>query len=377
MNIGGCERETTQTNTVLLAEAVSMKNKIHTGYYRGAAPWQPDDPSPIGILLTNVGTPDSPSPRALRPYLAQFLGDKRIVEWPGWLWKPILHGILLNTRPRKSARLYQRIWTESGSPLLLTLQRQAEALQIRLDDALDTPIKVAFGMSYGQPSIRDGLRSLDERNVQRILVLPLFPQYSATTTGASLDAVFSELKRWRRVPELRTVSHYHNHSLYIQALVNTVQEQWALTGKPERLLFSFHGIPRAYALKGDPYDRQCQHTARLVADALGLADSDWMVSFQSRLGPMDWLQPYTDEILKSWGQEQLGHVDALCPGFSADCLETSDEIGHEGKLAFQGAGGGQFHYIPALNVRSDHLDALTGIIVEHLKGWLGLIRTCL
>ena len=325
--------------------------------------------TPIGILLTNVGTPAAPTARALRPYLAQFLGDKRIVEWPSWLWKPVLHGILLNIRPRKSAKLYQRIWTDKGSPLLLILQRQAEALQELLADSLGSPVKVTFGMRYGQPSIASALQTLAEAGVERILAFPLFPQYSATTTATSFDAVFDELKQWRKLPELRTINQYHTHPLYIRALANTIREQWQETGRPERLLFSFHGIPHAYILKGDPYDEQCRHTAQLVAETLNLADDEWFVSFQSRLGPMDWLQPYTDETLSAWGSEGVTHVDALCPGFSADCLETSDEVGHEGKLSFQEAGGGRFNYISALNDRADHLEALVAIITNHLQGW--------
>ena len=324
---------------------------------------------PIGVLLTNVGTPEAPTARALRPYLAQFLGDKRIVEWPSWLWKPVLYGILLNIRPRKSAKLYQRIWTDKGSPLLLILQRQAEALRGLLAESLGSPVKVTFGMRYGQPSIASALQTLAEAGVERILAFPLFPQYSATTTATSFDAVFDELKQWRKLPELRTINQYHTHPLYIRALANTIREQWQETGQPERLLFSFHGIPHAYILKGDPYDEQCRHTAQLVAETLNLADDEWFVSFQSRLGPMDWLQPYTDETLSAWGSEGVAHVDALCPGFSADCLETSDEVGHEGKLSFQEAGGGRFNYIPALNDRADHLEALVAIITNHLQGW--------
>ncbi|MCA9949843.1 MAG: ferrochelatase [Anaerolineales bacterium] len=336
----------------------------------GTESYQHGLPSPIGILLTNVGTPAAPTVKAVRPYLAEFLSDKRIIEMPGWQWQPVLHGVLLNTRPRKSAQLYQRVWTEAGSPLLLMLERQAKALQAYFDKTAPIPIKVSYGMRYGQPSISNTLRELHMAHVRRLLVLPLFPQYSATTTATSLDAVFAELQTWRWLPELRTINHYHDHPGYIQAIANSIREQWAKTGQPQRLLFSFHGIPKSYFLAGDPYFCECQESARLIAEELELPDDMWFVSFQSRLGRQEWLRPYTDETLKAWGSEGLQHVDAVCPGFSADCLETSDEVGHEGKLSFQEAGGGQFNYIPALNDRADHIQALANIINDNLQGWL-------
>ncbi len=326
--------------------------------------------SPIGILLTNVGTPEAPTARAVRPYLAQFLGDKRVIEWPGWLWKPVLHGIILNVRPRRSAELYARVWTDEGSPLLTILQKQATALQNRLEETLPVPVKVAYGMRYGEPSIASGMRELHAANVQRLLVLPMYPQYSATTTATSLDAVFAELQTWRWMPELRTINNYHDHPGYIRALAGSIAAQWAQTGRPDRLLFSFHGIPLDYFLKGDPYYCQCQKTARLIAEALHLPDEMWFATFQSRFGPQEWLQPYTDVTLEEWGGEGLQHVDALCPGFSADCLETTDEVGHEGRIQFQEAGGGQFNYIPALNDHPDHIAVLADILADHLSGWL-------
>jgi ferrochelatase len=338
--------------------------------YHGTTAYDHAAPSPIGILLTNVGSPAAPTRAALRPYLSQFLGDERVIEYPRWLWQPLLHGVILNTRPGRSAKLYERVWTADGSPLWATLQRQAAALQTLLSEQLPTPIMVVPAVRYGEPSIAAGLRRLAEANARRVLVFPLFPQYSATTTATSLDAVFDELKTWRWVPELRTINQYHDHPDYIAALANSVHEQWAETGRPQRLMLSFHGVPRDYVLKGDPYYCGCQKTARLLAEALKLGPDDYAVTFQSRFGPTEWLQPYTDQTLIGWGQAGLTHVDALCPGFSADCLETTDEVGHEGKLSYEAAGGSGFHYIPALNDRPDHIAALAAIAQAHLGGWL-------
>lgn len=338
--------------------------------YHGTTPYDHAAPSPIGILLTNVGSPAAPTRQALRSYLAQFLGDERVIEYPRWLWRPLLHGVILNTRPGRSAKLYERVWIDEGSPLWVTLQRQAAALQKTLDGQLPVPVKVVAAVRYGQPSVAAGLRELAAANARRVLVFPLFPQYSATTTATTLDAVFDELKTWRWVPELRTINHYHDHPEYIRALATTVREQWAKTGRPNRLMMSFHGVPREYILKGDPYYCECQKTARLLAESLELNDDDYAVTFQSRFGPTEWLRPYTEPTLVEWGGAGLTHVDALCPGFSADCLETTDEVGHEGKQAFQEAGGGMFNYIPALNDRPDHIAALAGILTTHLAGWL-------
>jgi ferrochelatase len=326
-------------------------------------------PAPIGILLTNVGSPAAPTPGALRRYLAQFLGDERVIEYPRWLWQPLLHGVILNTRPRRSARLYQRIWTADGSPLAATLRRQAAALEAALT-AGGATVKVAGGVRYGEPSIAAALRELDAAGARRVLVLPLFPQYSATTTATSLDAVFDELKTWRHVPEVRTVNRYGDHPLYIAALAASIRETWQSDGRPERLLLSFHGIPRDYADKGDPYPGECRQTAELLAAELNLGEGEWAATFQSRFGPSQWLQPYTDETLAEWGREGLRRVDAVCPGFSADCLETTDEIGHEGAATFHEAGGGQLRYIPALNDRPDHIAALAAVAGQHLQGWL-------
>jgi len=323
-----------------------------------------------GVLLTNTGTPDSPTAAALRRFLAQFLSDRRVIETARWLWLPILHGVILNTRPHRSARLYQRIWTPQGSPLLLTTKRLAEGIYQALQSINDLPIKVAIGMRYGSPSIADGLRSLLEQGAGHILVFPLFPQYSATTTASALDGVFAELKTWRALPELRTRTGYHDHPAYIIALSQSIQGHWEKLGKSDRLLFSFHGIPERYAQDGDPYPQQCQTTARLVAQHLGLADNSWQISYQSRFGPQTWLGPKTDETLAEWGAAGTRRVSVVCPGFSADCLETLYEIDIEARKVFLEAGGSHFSHIPALNDHPAHIQALTDVIQSDLSGWV-------
>lgn len=322
-----------------------------------------------GVLLTNVGTPTAPTARAVRPYLRQFLGDPRVIEYPRWLWWPLLNGIILNTRPKRSAKLYSNVWTAEGSPLLVNLQRQGAALQAQLHTRTGVAIPVAVGMRYGEPALTAAMRQLDQAGVRRLLVLPLYPQYSATTTATSLDGVFAELQRWRWLPELRTITHYPDHPGYIAALANSVTDYWQAHGKADRLLFSFHGIPRSYFEQGDPYFCECQKTARLLAERLELAQAEYAVSFQSRFGPQEWLKPYTDQTLEEWGQQGVRSVQVLAPGFSSDCLETIDELGREGRASFLEAGGEIFGYIPALNDRPDHIAALTELVLTHLQGW--------
>ena len=333
--------------------------------YRPAPP-APPNPETIGVLLTNVGSPAAPTAGALRSYLAQFLGDERVIEYPRWLWQPLLHGVILNVRPRRSAEMYRQVWTDEGSPLLLTMRRQAAALQ----EALGDSVCVAVGVRYGEPSIAAALRQLDEAGARRILVLPLYPQYSATTTATSFDAVFDELKTWRRVPELRTINQYYDHPAYIAALAASVRDHWAAHGRPQRLLLSYHGIPRDYADQGDPYPEQCRATTALLAEALGLSEGEYQTTFQSRFGPSEWLQPYTDVTLEEWGHEGLARIDAICPGFSADCLETLEEIAQDGAHEFHAAGGGEMRYIPALNDRPDHVAVLAELVQAHLGEWL-------
>ncbi len=319
-----------------------------------------------GLLLVNLGTPDSPAPADVRRYLAEFLWDPRVVETPRWLWWPLLHGIILNTRPRRSAEAYARIWTETGSPLLLHTRRQAEALQARLGEQ----VKVVPAMRYGNPSIAAGLRELREAGCERILVLPLYPQYSATTTASTFDAVTEELRRWRRVPELRFIGQYHSEPGYIAALAASIREYQQENGTPEKLILSFHGIPQRYAEAGDPYPRQCERTARLLAEALGLEEGRWQLTYQSRMGREPWLQPYTSATLEALAREGVRHVQVLCPGFAADCLETLEEIAIENRDIFLAHGGERYGYIPCLNDRPDHVEALAAIARSHLGGWI-------
>ncbi|MES9868799.1 MAG: ferrochelatase [Sedimenticola sp.] len=335
--------------------------------YQGPAP-RSDQPECTGVLLTNLGTPDAPTTADVRRYLKEFLSDPRVVETPRLIWWLILNGIILRTRPAKSAEAYRQVWTEKGSPLLDISQRQATALQERLQQRSEQPIKVALAMRYGNPSIAEGLESLRKANARRIIVLPLYPQYSATTTASTLDAVSDVLKTWRWLPELRFISHYQDHPGYIGALAESVREYWQQHGEPDRLLISFHGIPQDYADAGDPYPEECSTTAQLLADNLGLEAERWSMTFQSRLGRKEWLKPYTDKTLKQWGSEGTGKVHVICPGFSADCLETIEEIGQENRDYFVQAGGGEYRYIPALNDRKDHIEALTDLVLSNCWG---------
>ncbi len=324
----------------------------------------------VGVLLANLGTPHAPTPRALRRYLRQFLSDPRVVELSRPLWWVILNLFVLTTRPRRSARLYQRIWTAEGSPLLVISRRQAAALEEALRGRVGSPVRVALGMRYGSPSLATALAELRRAGCQRLLVLPLYPQYASATTGSTQAAVFAELSRWRWVPELRTVSSYHDYPPYIAALASSIREVWSAEGEPERLLLSFHGIPRRAFLAGDPYYCHCQKTARLLGEALEWPAARMAVAFQSRFGRERWLEPYTDLTLRRWGSEGVAAVDVVCPGFAADCLETLEEIAETNRELFQRAGGGRFRYLPALNDRPDHMAALAELCLDHLQGWV-------
>ena len=330
--------------------------------YSGNPEFKYDTPAAAGILITNLGTPDAPTPAALRKYLAQFLSDPRIIETPRLLWWPILHGIILRLRPRRSARAYREVWTEAGSPLLAISERQCEAIRSALGEAVDEPCRVELGMRYGNPSIRSALEKLRSYNIRKLLVLPLYPQYSAATTASTFDAVAGVLKTWRRIPELRMIRSYHDDPGYIAALAESIRNHWAQHGKPDRLLFSFHGLPRDYVLAGDPYADECRASARLLARELELDKGMWEVAFQSRFGPREWLRPYTDKLLQEWGAAGIGHVQVVCPGFAADCLETLEEIGIQNREFFLTAGGKNFSYIPALNDSPRHIAALCDII---------------
>ncbi len=323
----------------------------------------------LGVLVVNLGTPDAPTPGALRRYLKQFLWDPRVVEIPRALWWLILHGIVLPTRPARSAKNYAKIWTPDGSPLLAIGKRQAQALRDVLMQRVKGPVHVELAMRYGNPSIVSALEKLRAAKARRIVVLPLYPQYSATTTASTFDAIADVLKRWRWIPELRFVNQYHDDAGYIQALVSSIREIWEKHGQPRKLLFSFHGIPKRNLLLGDPYHCHCQKTARLIAERLQLKEDQWQLTFQSRFGKAEWLKPYTQQTLVELAKKGTTNVHVVCPGFPADCLETLEEIDGENREAFLHAGGKDFRYIPALNDGAEHIHALAAIVMRHSHGW--------
>ena len=327
-------------------------------------------PAKTGILLVNLGTPDAPTPEAVRRYLKEFLSDPRVVEIPKAVWWLILNGIILNTRPKKSAAKYASVWMKEGSPLKVHTERQAILLQGYLGERTKAPFVIEYAMRYGNPSISSVLRKLKEQNCQRILIVPMYPQYAASTTATAYDIVFSELQQMRNTPALRTIKNFHDHAGYIKALAGSINDYWMKHGRPEKLLMSFHGLPRHTLDKGDPYHCECHKTGRLLAQQLGLKPAQYAISFQSRFGKAEWLKPYTTAILKELGRQKTRRVDVVCPGFVADCLETLEEIAHEGKEGFQRAGGGEYHYIPCLNDRNDWLHALTDLVMDNLHGWL-------
>lgn len=323
-----------------------------------------------GILLVNLGTPDEPTGPALRRYLKQFLSDTRVIEIPRVVWSAILHGVILNTRPKKSAVKYAKIWLPEGSPLLVHTRRLAQVLRGHLGDELKSPLAVAVGMRYGNPSIAAAIAELKAQHCDRILLLPLYPQYACSTTASSLDAVTGALRRYRNVPGLRTVRHYHDDPRYIGALAGSVLAYWSRHGKPDKLIMSFHGVPRYTLDKGDPYHCECQKTGRLLAEELGLVKEQYMVAFQSLFGRAEWLKPYTAPTLEQLGKSGVARVDVVCPGFPVDCLETLEEIAMEGKATFLKAGGKEFHYIPCLNESDAWVKALAAIALENLHGWV-------
>jgi ferrochelatase len=324
------------------------------------------------VLLVNLGTPDAPEPGAVRRYLREFLSDPRVIEIPRAVWLPILHGIILNVRPRKSAAKYATIWMPEGSPLRVYSERQASLLRGYLGErGLD--IDVARAMRYGQPSIESVLGELRARHVERLLVLPLYPQYSATSTATVFDEVHRVLAATRNLPEVRWVKHFHDHPRYIEALKVSVLAYWQKFGRAidagGKLVMSFHGVPRRTLDLGDPYHCECQKTGRLLAEALGLSKDEYVITFQSRFGKAEWLQPYTAPTLRELGRNGTARVDVLCPGFVADCLETLEEIGLEGKHEFLTAGGREYHCIPCVNDAPAFIEALADIVTEHTQGW--------
>lgn len=334
-------------------------------------PHQHGTPARIGILLVNLGTPEGPTPRAVRAYLREFLSDPHVVEIPRVLWWPILHLFILRTRPRRSAERYAQVWTEDGSPLKVHTQRQAVLLRGYLGERIKYPMVIDYAMRYGKPSIEERLDELKSQNCDRIVLVPLYPQYSASTTGTAHASALRHLARMRSIPALRTVRHFHDHPGYINALAQMIRDYWVHHGRPDRLVMSFHGVPRFTLDRGDPYHCECQKTARLVAEALALKPEQYRIAFQSRFGRAEWLRPYTADVLAELGKQRIERVDVICPGFISDCLETLEEIAIEGKTLFMQAGGREFHYIPCLNERDGWIQALTDIVMKQLLGWTG------
>lgn len=318
---------------------------------------------PNGVLLVNLGSPIAPTAADVRRYLKQFLSDRRVVNLPPLLWQPILRSVILTTRPRRSARLYRSVWTAQGAPLVVNTRHQAAGLATRL---AGHSTQVAFAMSYGAPSLADGMAEL--AGCERVLVLPMFPQHSASTQGAVFDALAAALRPAMRLPSLRFVADFHDRPGYIGALAASVRAHWAAHGRGERLLMSFHGLPQRNIDRGDPYAGQCARTAQLLAQALDLDDRQWQLAYQSRFGKARWLEPATDATLHAWGGQGLARVDVICPGFVADCLETLEEIAIGGRHVFQAAGGGQFQYIASLNDSPAWLDALADLVRAELSG---------
>jgi protoporphyrin/coproporphyrin ferrochelatase len=324
----------------------------------------------IGVLLINLGTPDAPTATAVRAYLREFLSDPRVVEIPRLVWLPILHLFVLTTRPKASAQRYAQIWMSEGSPLRVHTERLTTLLRNHLEErAQRLPLVVDYAMRYGTPSIPEKLAGMKAQHCDRILLLPLYPQYSATTTATALDTAYRCLQGMRNQPALRAVRSFHDHPGYIAALAQSVRDYWVRNERPDVLVMSFHGVPKATLDKGDPYHCECQKTGRLLAEALGLKAERYRIAFQSRFGRAEWLKPYTGEVLAELGRQKVRRADVICPGFVADCLETLEEIGIEGKAVFLNAGGREFHAIPCLNERADWIHALTEITAANLPGW--------
>ncbi|RUL74874.1 ferrochelatase [Dyella choica] len=338
-------------------------------HYTGLAGQSYDQPAQAGVLLVNLGTPDAPTAPALRSYLAEFLGDPRVIEYPRWLWWLILHGVILRHRPARSAHAYARVWTPEGSPLRVGSEKLAAALQARLSRSAPGPVRVGLAMRYGKPSVREQIQQMQRAGVRRLLVLPLYPQYSGTSTGSVIDAVADTFRQLRWPPELRIINGYYDDAGHIDALAQSIERWWAEHGRGDRLLLSFHGIPQRYVAAGDPYLHQCQATGRLLRERLGLDASQLSMSFQSRVGREPWLQPYTDETVRRFAAEGVRRLDIACPGFAVDCLETLEEIAMQNAEFFTGAGGEALRYIPALNDSDAQVANLAALIQRHAHGW--------
>lgn len=341
----------------------------------GSSEFKHGQPDRTGVLLVNLGTPDAPEPGPVRRFLAEFLSDPRVVESPRWIWLPVLHGIILRIRPRRSAHAYRQIWTKRGSPLMVHSQDLAGRLQTSLSQRLGSSVVLELGMSYGNPSIPSALERLRLAGATRLVVMPLYPQYSGTTTASVFDRVTRTLQGWRWIPELRFITQYHDDPAYIEALAASLEKHWQTRGQRNHLLFSFHGIPKSYLLAGDPYHCQCMKTARLIGERLNLAEGEYSVSFQSQVGRAEWLRPYTDELLIEYARKGRRDITVACPGFAIDCLETLEEIEIRNRETFMANGGAAYSYVPALNASDAQVSVLSGLIERHTQGWpLGEIR---
>ena len=337
--------------------------------YKNSNAFKHSQASKVGVLITNLGTPQAPTTGALRRYLKEFLSDPRVVEFPRLLWWFILNVIILNLRPRRSAKAYKTVWTEQGSPLALHTEAQAEALSAKIKARYGDAVELDWAMRYGKPSVENAIQNMQDKGVKKLIVLPLYPQYSCSTTASTFDAIAQDFTQRRWLPELRFVADYHDFPAYIAALAATVTQHWETHGKADKLIFSYHGTPLRYLHKGDPYHCQCLKTSRLVAEQLGLAEDQYLIAFQSIFGREQWLQPYTEATLKALPAQGVESVQIICPGFSADCLETIEEIDVENRSYFETAGGKRYEYIAALNSRDEHIDALDQLIEKHMQGW--------
>ena len=336
--------------------------------YVGEKDYEHGTKESVGILITNLGTPDAPDKKELKVYLNQFLSDPRVIELPKILWQILLKLVILQVRPAKSAEAYKKIWTKNGSPLLDISKRQLEKIKSSLSVLYPNMI-FEVGMRYGNPSIPNALNNLQKQKVRKLLVLPMYPQYCAATTGSTFDEVTNTLQKWRWIPELRFINQYFEEEKYIQVLSNSIRSFWNKNSKPQKIIFSFHGIPKRYLLNGDPYHCFCLKTTRLVKENMGLKDEEIMTTFQSRFGKAEWLQPYTSETLKELPKKGVKNIHIISPGFSSDCLETLEELEEENREYFMESGGEKYKYIPCLNDDDEHIDVFVNLIKKNIQGW--------
>ena len=336
--------------------------------YIGEKDYEHGSKEKIGVLITNLGTPDAPNRKKLKVYLNQFLSDPRVIELPKILWQILLKLVILQVRPSKSAEAYKQIWTDEGSPLLDIANRQLNKIQSSFSSKSEN-IVFEVGMRYGNPSIPNALLKLQKKQVRRLLVLPMYPQYCAATTGSTFDEVTNVLQKWRWIPEMRFINQYFEEKNYIEALSNSINTFWKNNQKPQKIIFSYHGIPKRYLTNGDPYHCFCLKTTRLVKEYMGLSDDEIMTTFQSRFGREEWLKPYTSETLKELPKQGIKNIHIISPGFSSDCLETLEELEEENKEYFMESGGESYNYIPCLNDNEDHIDVFVNLIKKHIQGW--------